>query len=318
MPPIEASAKTAVQARRSRARTRIRPTSRAGRPGRRRPRASSELGRRPPQAAPPPTSSTTRSRPSRGLGEAARAKQDGDEAKAAGLQQQAMKDLPRLLRPATGRTVTAVSAAIRKHLRDFIAIAAAAGRRRSASAYVIVQNQRLRIPVLEEKPFELKAEFQTAQAVVPGQGQTLRVAGRQGRRRRGGRARERRGGRHLRGRPRLPADLQGRDDPAAPADRPQGHVLRDGPRDASGRRDRGGRHGPARQHRARRQPRRDPRRARLRHPGLPAAAARRRRAGPRRPRQGPRPGARLARAAHQGPRRRSTRRSPSARTTCAA
>ena len=66
--------------------------------------------------------------------------------------------------------------AIRKHLRDFIAIALlmivalAAG-------YVIVQNQRLRIPVLEERPFELKAEFSTAQATVPGQGQTLRVAG---------------------------------------------------------------------------------------------------------------------------------------------
>ena len=41
----------------------------------------------------------------------------------------------------------------------------------------IVENQRLRIPVFEEKPFELKAEFQTAQAVVPGQGQTIRVAG---------------------------------------------------------------------------------------------------------------------------------------------
>ena len=37
--------------------------------------------------------------------------------------------------------------------------------------------QRLRIPILEEKPFELKAEFETAQAVVPGQGQTIRVAG---------------------------------------------------------------------------------------------------------------------------------------------
>jgi phospholipid/cholesterol/gamma-HCH transport system substrate-binding protein len=42
---------------------------------------------------------------------------------------------------------------------------------------VIVQEQRLRVPVLEEKPFELKAEFETAQAVVPGQGQTIRVAG---------------------------------------------------------------------------------------------------------------------------------------------
>jgi len=66
--------------------------------------------------------------------------------------------------------------AIRKHLRDFIAITLllVVG---LAAAYVIVQNQRLRIPLLEERPFELKAEFETAQAVVPGQGQTLRVAG---------------------------------------------------------------------------------------------------------------------------------------------
>ncbi len=42
---------------------------------------------------------------------------------------------------------------------------------------MILQNQRLRIPILDERPFELKAEFQTAQAVVPGQGQTIRVAG---------------------------------------------------------------------------------------------------------------------------------------------
>jgi phospholipid/cholesterol/gamma-HCH transport system substrate-binding protein len=69
-----------------------------------------------------------------------------------------------------------MSVAIRKHLRDFIAIALllVVG---LASAYVIVQNQRLRIPLIEERPFELKAEFQSAQAVVPGQGQTLRVAG---------------------------------------------------------------------------------------------------------------------------------------------
>ena len=46
-----------------------------------------------------------------------------------------------------------------------------------ATTYVIFQNQRVRIPVLEERPFELKAEFETAQAVVPGQGQTVRVAG---------------------------------------------------------------------------------------------------------------------------------------------
>src|SRR5436189_550451 len=45
------------------------------------------------------------------------------------------------------------------------------------ATYIIVQQQRLRIPILESKPFELKAEFQSAQAVVPGQGQSIDVAG---------------------------------------------------------------------------------------------------------------------------------------------
>ena len=87
----------------------------------------------------------------------------------------------------------------------------------AASATYILQEQRLRIPILEEKPFELKAEFETAQAVIPGQGQTIRVAGvrigdvaevelEDGKR-----------GRDVRDRAQVPADLQGRDDPAAPA-----------------------------------------------------------------------------------------------------
>jgi phospholipid/cholesterol/gamma-HCH transport system substrate-binding protein len=46
-----------------------------------------------------------------------------------------------------------------------------------ATTYYIVQEQRLRIPILEEKPFELKAEFSDAGAVVAGQGQTIQVAG---------------------------------------------------------------------------------------------------------------------------------------------
>lgn len=66
--------------------------------------------------------------------------------------------------------------AIRKHFRDFLAVAGL-----SIVAllfvYVILQQQRLRIPVLEEKPFTLKADFETAQAVTPGQGQTVVVAG---------------------------------------------------------------------------------------------------------------------------------------------
>lgn len=69
-----------------------------------------------------------------------------------------------------------MSAAIRKYSRDFIAliVLAAIG---LGVGYVILQNQRLRIPVLEEKPFELRAEFETAQAIMAGQGQTVRVAG---------------------------------------------------------------------------------------------------------------------------------------------
>ncbi len=66
--------------------------------------------------------------------------------------------------------------AIRKHLRDFIAIMVLVVVALIAT-YIIVQQQRLRIPILESKPFELKAEFSTAQAVVAGQGQTINVAG---------------------------------------------------------------------------------------------------------------------------------------------
>ena len=87
------------------------------------------------------------------------------------------------------------------------------------STWIIVQNQRLRIPVLEETPFELKAELETAQAVTPGQGQTVRVAGV-----RVGdiaevelRRRQRRGDDGHR--PQVPARLPGRHDPAAAQDR---------------------------------------------------------------------------------------------------
>jgi phospholipid/cholesterol/gamma-HCH transport system substrate-binding protein len=66
--------------------------------------------------------------------------------------------------------------AIRKHLRDFIAILVLVVIA-LISAFIIVQQQRLRIPFLESKPFELKAEFSSAQAVVAGQGQTINVAG---------------------------------------------------------------------------------------------------------------------------------------------
>src|SRR5215207_210841 len=66
--------------------------------------------------------------------------------------------------------------AIRKHLTDFFAVAGLMLIAVAITVY-IVEEQRLRIPVFEEKPFELKAEFESTQAVVPGQGQTIRVAG---------------------------------------------------------------------------------------------------------------------------------------------
>ncbi len=66
----------------------------------------------------------------KGLGEAAQAKDDGEGSKARKLQKQAMKDLARLLRRLRHRR-RRMSVAIRKHLRDFIAIALLLRRRRS-------------------------------------------------------------------------------------------------------------------------------------------------------------------------------------------
>jgi phospholipid/cholesterol/gamma-HCH transport system substrate-binding protein len=73
-----------------------------------------------------------------------------------------------------------VKAAIRAHLRDFVAILIlfliAAG-----VAGWITSNQRLYLPAwvpgVGTDFYEINAEFQTAQAVVPGQGQTVDIAG---------------------------------------------------------------------------------------------------------------------------------------------
>ena len=66
--------------------------------------------------------------------------------------------------------------AIRKHFKDFIAVLGLILVAGGVSAYIL-SNQRMRFPLIEEKPYVLKAEFQTAQAVIAGQGQTVRVAG---------------------------------------------------------------------------------------------------------------------------------------------
>jgi phospholipid/cholesterol/gamma-HCH transport system substrate-binding protein len=66
--------------------------------------------------------------------------------------------------------------ALREHSRDVLAVAGLVVLG-LVSTWIIVQNQRLRVPFIEETPFQLKAEMETAQAVAPGQGQTVRVAG---------------------------------------------------------------------------------------------------------------------------------------------
>src|SRR5687768_2930172 len=66
--------------------------------------------------------------------------------------------------------------AIRKRAGDFAAIVVLFVIAVGVGGYIL-SNQRLRFPFVEEKPFQLNAAFSTAQAVTPGQGQTVRVAG---------------------------------------------------------------------------------------------------------------------------------------------
>jgi phospholipid/cholesterol/gamma-HCH transport system substrate-binding protein len=66
--------------------------------------------------------------------------------------------------------------AIRDHARDFAAIIALTVVAAGVVGYIL-SNQRFRFPVIEEGPKKVQAEFSTAQAVIPGQGQTVRVSG---------------------------------------------------------------------------------------------------------------------------------------------
>jgi phospholipid/cholesterol/gamma-HCH transport system substrate-binding protein len=65
---------------------------------------------------------------------------------------------------------------IRKHLRDFLLIMGIFLLGLGVAGYIL-SNQRLRFPILEDKPFNIKVELPDAQAVQPGQGQTVRTAG---------------------------------------------------------------------------------------------------------------------------------------------
>jgi phospholipid/cholesterol/gamma-HCH transport system substrate-binding protein len=70
--------------------------------------------------------------------------------------------------------------AIREHLRDFIAIVTLLVLGLAATIAILSQQQAVYpswIPFLGDERFELKAEFTSAQAVTPGQGQTVNLAG---------------------------------------------------------------------------------------------------------------------------------------------
>jgi phospholipid/cholesterol/gamma-HCH transport system substrate-binding protein len=68
--------------------------------------------------------------------------------------------------------------AIRKHLSDSIAVVLMFVVALGVTGYIISQQaSRGTFPLIEKSPFELKVAFSDAQAVIPGQGQTVRVAG---------------------------------------------------------------------------------------------------------------------------------------------
>jgi phospholipid/cholesterol/gamma-HCH transport system substrate-binding protein len=73
-----------------------------------------------------------------------------------------------------------VRRAIREHLRDFIAILALLLLGLAATVAILSQQQAVYpswIPFLGDDRVEIKAEFTSAQAVTPGQGQTVNIAG---------------------------------------------------------------------------------------------------------------------------------------------
>jgi len=69
-----------------------------------------------------------------------------------------------------------VSRVIRKNIGPFSAIIALVAIAAVVGGYIL-DNQRLRFPFVEDKPMRINVELDTAQAVTPGQGQTVQVAG---------------------------------------------------------------------------------------------------------------------------------------------
>jgi phospholipid/cholesterol/gamma-HCH transport system substrate-binding protein len=69
-----------------------------------------------------------------------------------------------------------VKRAIKSHLGDFVAIIALLVLAIAVGGYIL-NHERLRFPFISSPQYTINAEFQTAQAVTPGQGQSVRVSG---------------------------------------------------------------------------------------------------------------------------------------------
>ena len=69
-----------------------------------------------------------------------------------------------------------MSLTLRRNLRSLVLAIAMVALGTGIAAYILA-NQRLRFPLVEEAPLKLKMELANAQAVSPGQGQTVRVSG---------------------------------------------------------------------------------------------------------------------------------------------
>ena len=112
--------------------------------------------------------------------------------------------------------------AIRKHLPDFLAILGLLVVSLVVSVYIL-DKQRLAlpagVPILGRDYFELEAELTTAQAVTPGQGQTVNVAGVEVGEIASVKLRDGKAIIGMKIQRKHDADLQGRLDPAAPEDR---------------------------------------------------------------------------------------------------
>ena len=66
--------------------------------------------------------------------------------------------------------------AIKKHWVSFVLLAGMVVIALAVGTYILSQ-QAFRFPLVEESPKRIQVELQNAQAVQPGQGQTVRVAG---------------------------------------------------------------------------------------------------------------------------------------------